>query len=35
MLNCISFMDDLRCIALNSFNNDEELLPDYFVRPTI
>ncbi|CAD8061722.1 unnamed protein product [Paramecium primaurelia] len=35
LLNCISFMDDLRCIQQNVIKSDDELMPDYWLQPTI
>ncbi|CAK69951.1 unnamed protein product (macronuclear) [Paramecium tetraurelia] len=35
LLNCISFMFDLKCISQGQITRDEQLMPDYWLQPTI
>ncbi|CAD8061751.1 unnamed protein product [Paramecium primaurelia] len=35
LLNCISFMFDLKCISQGQIKRDDQLMPDYWLQPTI
>ncbi|CAK82621.1 unnamed protein product, partial (macronuclear) [Paramecium tetraurelia] len=35
LLNCISFMFDLKCISQGQITRDDQLTPDYWLQPTI